>query len=93
MIKCKKHSDSYTYPISIFVITSSRDEPVIIKFLKTNNFYHYENLSVCFQDDLAIINRKGKVVLKDKKSVLKNPNGTGGVFKTMMKYGLGKFVK
>lgn len=50
----------------------------------------YNNLNACFQNDLAILDNRGKMVLKDRTSVLKCPNGTGGVFKTIPKYDLSK---
>jgi UDP-N-acetylglucosamine pyrophosphorylase len=63
----------------------------VISFLKKKNFFEMNNLCVCFQDDLAIVNKKGKIVLKDETSILKCPNGSGGVFKTILKYELSKF--
>ena len=78
------------YPISIFVITSHRDNKQVNKFLNEEHFFFYQNLYVCFQNDLTVIDNRGKMILKDKTSVLKCPNGTGGVFKTILKYNLGK---
>ena len=46
------------------------------------------NLYACFQEDLAVINKKGKVVLQDKTSILKCQNGSGGAFKTFLNYKL-----
>ena len=74
-------------------MASRRDKKTIIDFLKSKRFYDYTNLSVCFQDDLAIISKKGKVILKDKTSLLKSPNGSGGVFKTILRYSLRKNCK
>jgi hypothetical protein len=72
------------------VITSSKDEQVMLRHLRSKRFYGMNNLYACFQEDLAVINKKGKVVLKDNTSILKCQNGSGGVFKTFLKYELSK---
>lgn len=89
MIK-QSENGAWDYPISIFVITSYRDNEVVHDYLNKHNFFMYNNLNACFQNDLAIIDEEGKMVLKDKTSVLKCPNGSGGVFKTILNYDLGR---
>ena len=71
-------------------MTSHRDNDTVYNFLEEKNFFNYENLSVCFQNDLTVIDNKGKLILKDKVSILKCPNGSGGIFNTMQKYNLSK---
>jgi UDP-N-acetylglucosamine pyrophosphorylase len=78
------------YPISIFIITSFRDNDMVYEFLEKNNFFQHANLSVCFQQDLTVIDNHGKMFLKNKTSILKCPTGTGGIFSTMQKYNLSK---
>lgn len=90
MLEQKENDSALKYPISIYIITSSKDEQAIITYLKQKKFYEYTNLSVCFQDDLAILDKRGKLILENKTSILKAPNGSGGVFKTILKYGLSK---
>ena len=77
------------YPISIFIVTSFRDYDRVNKYLDTKNNFFYDNLYVCHQNDLAVVDKRGKMLLKDRVSVLKCPNGSGGVFKTILKYDLG----
>jgi UDP-N-acetylglucosamine pyrophosphorylase len=77
------------YFISIFIITSHRDNGNVYEFLENNKFFYFENLNVCFQNDLTVIDSKGKIIKKDKTSILKCPNGTGGVFQTFHQYRLG----
>ena len=86
----KTENGASNFPISIYVITSHRDNEMVQEYLERNNFFYYNNLNACFQNDLAIIDSSGKMALKNKTSVLKCPNGSGGVFKTILKYDLGK---
>jgi putative uridylyltransferase len=78
------------YPISIFIVTSYRDYDQVNNFLEKKNNFFYDNLYVCHQNDLAVVDQRGKMVFKDKTSVVKCPNGSGGVFKTILKYNLSK---
>lgn len=80
------------YPISIFIVTSYRDNDTVYNFLESKNFFQHENLSICYQNDLTVIDNFGKMILKDKMSILKCPTGTGGIFSTMQKYNLRKFI-
>lgn len=76
------------FPISIFIITSFRDNDWVYDFLEQKDFFQHENMSVCFQQDLTVIDEDGKMILKDATSILKSPMGTGGIFPTMQKYNL-----
>ena len=78
------------FPISIFIITSHRDNDTVYNFLESKNFFQHENLSVCYQEDLTVIDNFGKMKMKDKTSILKCPTGTGGIFSTMQKYKLSR---
>jgi UDP-N-acetylglucosamine pyrophosphorylase len=80
------------FPISIFIITSYRDNDAVYNFLESKNFFQHENLSVCYQQDLTVIDNFGKMILKDKTSILKCPTGSGGIFTTMQKYNLGIII-
>jgi UDP-N-acetylglucosamine pyrophosphorylase len=63
---------------------------MIYNFLEENYFFQHANLSICFQQDLTVIDNYGKMILKNKTSILKCPTGTGGIFSTMQKYKLSK---
>lgn len=63
---------------------------MVLKHLKAKDFYRYENLCFCVQDDFAVLDQAGKVMLRDRSSILKSPEGSGGVFKTFLKYDLGR---
>ena len=77
-----------TYPISVFIVTSYRDHNIVYDFIESKKFFNYENLNVCFQQDLTVIDEDGKLIMKDKTSIIKCPNGTGGIFNTMQTYNL-----
>lgn len=61
---------------------------MVYEFLEDNDFFQHENMSVCFQQDLTVVDNNGKMIMKDKTSILKCPTGTGGIFSTMQKYNL-----
>lgn len=85
-----KMSDTEMYPISVFVVTSHRDNDKVYDYIEQNKFFGIENLQICYQQDLTVIDNQGKLIRKDRVSILKCPNGTGGIFNTMNNYNLSK---
>ena len=86
----KKIIIEYNIVIPIYIMTSNSNYNDTINFFNKNNYFYYPKDKIKFfiQSDLPILDRSGKIVLKDENNILFGPNGNGDVFKSLKKYHL-----
>ena len=75
----------YNVYINLYIMTSSLNNKKTINFFKDNNYFNYpkENIKFFKQDNLPILDIKGKILLKNKYSIVFGPNGNGDVYKSL----------
>lgn len=92
MIKHKDEQGFTNYPVSVCVICPKKDQDFFTKHIEQKHFFKFENLCVAFQDNWAMVDDQGKFVLENENKVAKIGNGSGGIFKTFLKYNMGNLV-
>jgi len=86
----KETYNKYNVYINLYIMTNTENYNDIIEFFKENNYFNYpkENINFFIQDNLPILDMDGKLLLKDKNTLLVGPNGNGNVFKSLKKSNL-----
>lgn len=76
--------------IKLYIMTGKNNNEDTIKFFKDNNYFNYgkDNIKIFVQDELPILNTKGKILLKSKNEILFGPNGNGDVFASLKRNNL-----
>lgn len=71
--------------INLYIMTNDEYDQRIKDFFLKKNYFNYDKKSIHFfkQHNLPILDIKGNVLLKNKYSILKGPNGNGDVFKSL----------
>lgn len=82
--------NKYNVYINLYVMTNSDNHDVIKNFFNDNNYFDYPKDKIHFfiQGNLPIVDVKGKLMLKDKTTLLLGPNGNGDVFNALKQSGL-----
>ena len=85
----------YGIYISLYIMTNKEYYNEIISFFKENNYFDYphEKINIFLQNELPILDVDGKILLKNKYSILFGPNGNGDVFESMKKNNIIKKLK
>ena len=91
----KKIINDYNIVIPLYIMTNSDNYNETINYFKQKNYFNYpkEKIKFFIQDELPILDIKGKLVMKDKHNILFGPNGNGDVFRSLKKYHLIKDMK
>lgn len=86
----KKIIVEYNIVIPVYIMTSTSNYNSTIDFFTKNNYFYYPKDKIKFfiQEDLPILDKTGKIVLKDNNNILFGPNGNGDVFRALRKYKL-----
>ena len=76
--------------IHLFVMTSDKNHEATTKFFKEKNYFGYRPEYVTFfmQEMAPATDYNGKVYLEEKCKISTSPNGNGGWFSSMMKWGV-----
>ena len=76
--------------ITLFVMTSEKNNDATVKFFKEHNFFGYAGDKVHFfvQEMAPATDYNGKVYLEEKGRISTSPNGNGGWFLSMKKAGM-----
>ena len=71
--------------IRLYIMTNKENNKDITDFFEENNYFNYnkEYIKIFIQDELPILDTKGKLLLKTKSEILTGPNGNGNVFKAL----------
>ncbi|MDD6812608.1 MAG: UTP--glucose-1-phosphate uridylyltransferase [Lachnospiraceae bacterium] len=76
--------------IHLFVMTSDKNHEATTSFFKEKNYFGYNPEYVTFfmQDMAPATDYDGKVYMEAKNKISSSPNGNGGWFSSMMKWGI-----
>ena len=92
-ILCEKLKDAYKkYDVYIpwYIMTSKENNSDTIEFFEKNGYFNYPKENVIFfvQDELPMLNEKGKIIIGQDKRVKQAADGHGGIFTSMEKNGI-----
>lgn len=81
--------------IHLFVMTSDKNHEVTMEFFKEQDYFGYNSgyISFFMQDMVPASDYNGKVYMEEKGKISTSPNGNGGWFSSMAKWGLLDTVK
>ena len=76
--------------IPLYVMTSDKNHEATVKFLTEHDFFGYRKEYVTFfmQEMAPATDYNGKVYMEEKYKISTSPNGNGGWFSSMMKWGV-----
>lgn len=77
-------------PIHLFIMTSDKNHDATVKFLTEKRFFGYDEGFVHFfmQEMAPAADYHGKVYLEEKWKISTSPNGNGGWYSSMAKWGM-----
>ncbi len=81
--------------IPLYVMTSDKNHEATTSFFKEKNYFGYDPAYITFfmQDMAPAADYDGKVYMEEKYKMSTSPNGNGGWFLSMMKWGVADQVK
>jgi UDP-N-acetylglucosamine/UDP-N-acetylgalactosamine diphosphorylase len=81
--------------IPLYIMTSDKNHETTTRFLKEKNYFGYNPDYITFfmQDMAPAADYNGKVYMEEKYKISTSPNGNGGWFLSMMKWGVADKVK
>ena len=81
--------------IHLFIMTSDKNHEATVKFFKEKEYFGYNEEYVTFfmQDMAPAADYSGKVYMEEKGRIATSPNGNGGWFTSMAKWGVLDIVK
>lgn len=81
--------------VPLYIMTSDKNHETTTTFLKEKNYFGYNpNYITFFMQDMApAADYNGKVYMEEKYKISTSPNGNGGWFLSMMKWGVADKVK
>ncbi|GFZ33275.1 UDPGP type 1 family protein [Clostridium zeae] len=73
-----------------YIMTSNENHNDTIKYFSDNKYFGYSEKDILFfmQGMLPMVDFNGKVLLKEKDEIYFGPDGNGGIFLSLKKYGL-----
>jgi len=76
-------------------MTSKENNEATIKFFEENNYFNYEKQNVLFfiQQELPMVDEKGKVLIDEEYNIKKASNGHGGIYNLMEQQNIIKNMK
>ena len=76
--------------IHLFVMTSDKNHDATVKFFKEQDYFGYNEEYVTFfmQEMAPAADYSGKVYMEDKGKIASSPNGNGGWFSSMARWGV-----
>ena len=92
--KIKFYSDYYNVKLNWYIMTSEYNYQEIIDYFNKNKYFGLNKNNVSFfkQGMFPSLTIHGKLILSDKDSIFKNPDGHGGILKALVKSGLLKKI-
>lgn len=78
--------------IPLYIMTSDKNHEATVGFLKEHDYFGYDNAFVTFfmQEMAPACDPKGKVYMEEKFKISTSPNGNGGWYSSMYKWGVAK---
>lgn len=76
--------------IPLYVMTSDKNHEVTVKFLREHDYFGYNSSYITFfmQEMAPASNYEGKVYMEEKWKISTSPNGNGGWYSSMYKWGV-----
>lgn len=76
--------------IPLYVMTSDKNHEATVKFLKEHDYFGYKGEYVTFfmQEMAPACDRSGKIYMEEKWKISTSPNGNGGWYTSMYKWGV-----
>lgn len=86
----KKVSAEAGRKVQWYIMTSHINHEDTVAFFEKNNYFDYgkENITFFPQMMIPALDREGHILLENKYTVLKSPNGNGGLFASLKSLGL-----
>lgn len=88
--KLKEIKNKYNVIIPWYLMTSKENNEETVAFFEKNNYFNYPKEYVKFfvQSEIPMIDKEGKILLKEDGLIKQAANGHGGVFESMFKNGI-----
>lgn len=85
ILKLKKAFETYGTYLYWYIMTSSQNHAETVHFFEENDYFGYDKEHIIFfqQGELPLLDKEGKIVLKDKSHIFMAPDGNGGIFKAL----------
>ncbi len=87
LLEVVKEAGAY---VPLYVMTSDKNNEATVKFLKEHHYFGYEEKFVTFfmQEMAPACDHDGKVYMEEKWKISTSPNGNGGWYTSMHKWGV-----
>ena len=88
--KLKNAYEKYTVYLNCYIMTSPENNKETVAFFEKNNYFNYpkEYIKFFMQEDLPLLNKKGKLILGEDGLIKLASEGNGGIFYSMAKKGI-----
>lgn len=92
MLDVVRQADAWVH---LFVMTSDKNHEVTMRFFEEKNYFGYKKEYITFfmQDMVPASDYSGRVYMEEKGKISTSPNGNGGWFASMNKWGLLETVR
>lgn len=86
----QRANEKYNITIPWYIMTSEENNEATIDFLQKHKYFGYPEDSVCIfkQEEIPLLDEKGKVLIGDDMLIREASNGNGGVFHSMLYRGV-----
>lgn len=88
--KLKDAYEKYNVYLNCYIMTSPENNKETVTFFEKNNYFNYpkEYIKFFMQEDLPLLNKKGKLILGEDGLIKLASEGNGGIFYSMAKKGI-----
>ena len=88
--KLKNADEKYNVYLNCYIMTSPENNKETVTFFEKNNYFNYpkEYIKFFMQEDLPLLNKKGKLILGEDGLIKLASEGNGGIFYSMAKKGI-----
>lgn len=88
--KLKNAYEKYNVYLNCYIMTSPENNKETVTFFEKNNYFNYpkEYIKFFMQEDLPLLNKKGKLILGEDGLIKLASEGNGGIFYSMAKKGI-----
>lgn len=88
--KLKNAYEKYNVYLNCYIMTSPENNKETVAFFEKNNYFNYPKKYIKFfmQEDLPLLNKKGKLILGEDGLIKLASEGNGGIFYSMAKKGI-----
>ena len=93
--KVLEASKSLNATITMYLMTNTDSHNSIEEFVKEKNYFGLgkENVKLFMQENVPLIDEKGKILMSSKSDVIEVPNGNGGIYSSLKNTGMIEDIK